>query len=91
MRKYTREQIDEHIQWLIKFMEDEYPNGFELVISAAGAEIDAKNIVMTFTSNSFMEFINGKNDYGMDKAMADMLRSCCMPPRDKSQDNEVKE
>lgn len=26
------EEIDEHIQWLINFMNEEYPNNYELVI-----------------------------------------------------------
>lgn len=29
---YFYEEIDEHIQWLINFMNKEYPNNYELVI-----------------------------------------------------------
>lgn len=29
---YQYEEIDEHIQWLINFMKEEYPNNYELVI-----------------------------------------------------------
>lgn len=29
---YFYEEIDEHIQWLINFMNKEYPNNYELII-----------------------------------------------------------
>lgn len=29
---YFYEEIDEHVQWLINFMNKEYPNNYELVI-----------------------------------------------------------
>lgn len=31
---YSYEEIDEHIQWLINFMKEEYPNNYELVIDS---------------------------------------------------------
>lgn len=37
--KYSYEEIDEHIQWLINFMRQEYPNDFELVIDSTYAKV----------------------------------------------------
>lgn len=31
---YSYEEIDEHIQWLINFMKEEYPNNYKLVIGS---------------------------------------------------------
>lgn len=37
--KYSYEEIDEHIQWLINFMRQEYPTDFELVIDSTYAKV----------------------------------------------------
>lgn len=46
---YSYEEIDEHIQWLMNFMREEYPNDFELVIDKTYATvrstIEARNFL----------------------------------------------
>lgn len=55
MKKYNYEQIDEHIQWLINFMKEEYPNDFEIVLDSFHAEIRSKLITLNFLSNELKQ------------------------------------
>ena len=48
MKKYNITQIDEHIQWLMRFMQDEYPNNYEIVISPTFAQVRNTQTEMTF-------------------------------------------
>lgn len=45
---YQYQEIDEHIQWLINFMKEEYPNDFELVIDSSFAKLRSTLITRTF-------------------------------------------
>ena len=51
MKKYTYEQVNEHIQWLIEFMNIEYPNDFEIILNSNGAEIRSNLVTMSFISD----------------------------------------
>lgn len=46
---YSYEEIDKHVQWLMNFMREEYPNDFELVIDKTYATvrstIEARNFL----------------------------------------------
>lgn len=48
--KHFYEEFDEPIQELIKLMEDDYPNDFELIINSTGAEIRSTLSTMNFLS-----------------------------------------
>lgn len=48
--KHFYEEFNEPIQELIKLMEDDYPNDFELIINSAGAEIRSTLSTMNFLS-----------------------------------------
>lgn len=48
--KHFYEEFDEPIQKLIKLMEDDYPNDFELIINSTGAEIRSTLSTMNFLS-----------------------------------------
>lgn len=45
------EEIDEHIQWLINFMNEEYPNNYELVIDNNSGTIRSTLQVQMFLRN----------------------------------------
>lgn len=55
MKEYNYESIDKHIQWLIKMMETEFPNGYELIINSNGAEIRSNQQYLNFLSNKFKD------------------------------------
>lgn len=48
MTKYNFSQIDEHIQWLMRFMQTEYPNNYEIIIGPAFAQIRNVQREMSF-------------------------------------------
>lgn len=48
MKKYNYAQINEHIQWLVKMMETEYPNNYELIIDSIGGTIRSTQTELTF-------------------------------------------
>lgn len=48
--KHFYEEFNEPIQELIKLMEDDYPNDFELIINSTGAEIRSTLSTMSFLS-----------------------------------------
>lgn len=52
MRKNSREDWNKPIQELIRMMNEDYPNGYELVITTAGAEIRSTLTDMVFTDDS---------------------------------------
>lgn len=45
------EEIDEHIQWLINFMNEEYPNNYELVIDNNSGTIHSTLQAQMFLRN----------------------------------------
>lgn len=45
------EEIDEHIQWLINFMNEEYPNNYELVIDSNSGTIRSTLQAQMFLRN----------------------------------------
>ena len=45
------EEIDEHIQWLINFMNEEYPNNYELVIDSTSGTIRSTLQAQMFLRN----------------------------------------
>jgi hypothetical protein len=49
--KYSREEWDEKLQEIIKMMEEDYPNGYELVINSFSAEIRSNLTTMCFTKS----------------------------------------
>lgn len=51
--KHSYEEFDKPIQELIKLMEDDYPNDFELVINSTGAEIRSTLSTMNFLNEKF--------------------------------------
>lgn len=52
MLKNSREDWNKPIQELIRMMNEDYPNGYELVITTAGAEIRSVLTDMVFTDDS---------------------------------------
>ena len=48
--KHFYEEFNEPIQELIRLMEDDYPNDFELIINSTGAEIRSTLSTMNFLS-----------------------------------------
>ena len=56
------EEIDEHIQWLINFMNEEYPNNYELVIDNNSGTIRSTLQAQMFLRN------NLRNPEGFRKA-----------------------
>lgn len=52
MLKNSREDWNKPIQELIRMMNEDYPNGYELVITTAGAEIRSTLTDMVFTDDS---------------------------------------
>lgn len=48
MKNHNISQVDKHIQWLMRFMQDEYPNNYEIVIGPAYAQIRSTQREMTF-------------------------------------------
>lgn len=46
--KHSYQEVDEHIQWLMNFMKEEYPNDFELVLDSSFAAIKSKLTTLTF-------------------------------------------
>lgn len=48
MKQYSYEQIDEHIQWLIKMMNTEYPNNYELIIDSNSGTIRSTQANLVF-------------------------------------------
>lgn len=52
MRKNSREDWNKPIQELIRMMNEDYPNGYELVITTAGAEFRSTLSDMVFTDDS---------------------------------------
>lgn len=54
MRKNSREDWNKPIQELIHMMNEDYPNGYELVITTAGAEIRSTLTDMVFTDDSLV-------------------------------------
>lgn len=48
---YQYEEIDEHIQWLINFMKEEYPNNYELIIDNNSGTIRSTLQAQTFLRN----------------------------------------
>lgn len=53
--KHNYEEINEHIQWLIKFMQEEYPNDFELTINSISADIHSTLKTMSFLDDNVMK------------------------------------
>lgn len=58
MKNYTREQIEEHVQWLIQFMNVEYPNGYEFVINSIGGDLKCNHQEMTFINKNLTFNVN---------------------------------
>ena len=58
------EEIDEHIQWLINFMNEEYPNNYELVIDNNSGTIRSTLQAQMFLRNDL------RNPEGFRKATA---------------------
>jgi hypothetical protein len=50
MIKHCFEEVNKPIQELIQIMRDDYPNGFELVITPIGAEIRSTLTTLVFSS-----------------------------------------
>ena len=56
MKEYTYEMVDEHIQWLIRFMETEYPNDYELTLNSCGANIRSTLNTLTFLNDKYKNY-----------------------------------
>lgn len=76
------EEIDEHIQWLINFMNEEYPNNYELVIDNNSGTIRSTLQAQMFLRNDL------RNPEGFGKAtekpmnkfvekLAEVAKECC--------------
>lgn len=76
MKKYNYEKIDELIQPLMTMMQEEYPNGFKLIIEPHFARIVYEHDEMLFKSDEMKntplnEVLFGD---GFGKAMFDAIR-----------------
>lgn len=60
MRKNSREDWNKPIQELIRMMNEDYSNGYELVITPAGAEIRSILTDMVFTDDSLTAKLRSK-------------------------------
>lgn len=60
MIKHDRQEWDDAIQKLINMMADDYPNGFELVITSFSAELRTNNTIMCFTKNNLLKDLHRK-------------------------------
>jgi hypothetical protein len=50
MKNYNHEKIDELLQPLMKMMQEEFPNGFKLIVEPYFAQIVHENTEMSFQS-----------------------------------------
>ena len=66
---YQYEEIDKHIQWLIKFMKEEYPNNYELIIDSNSGTIRSNLQAQVFLREDL------KNPVGFKKAIEKPLSS----------------
>ena len=53
--KHCYEEFDRPIQELIVLMEDDYPNGYEIVITPVGAEIRSTLTTTNFLNKRYRE------------------------------------
>lgn len=67
---YNYEEINKHIQWLCEFMKKEYPNGYELVITPSGAEVQSNICAMSFLSDELK--MKQPTQEEIDKMMKDL-------------------
>ncbi len=65
MKQYNYNQINEHIQWLIKMMDIEYPNNYQLVINNIGAQIRNTQSALIFIRNDGTIGMNSSPDKNM--------------------------
>lgn len=70
MKKYSYEQIDKHVQWLIKMMNIEYPNGYELVIDSNSGKIRSTQENLFFL-NEDLKNCCGRNNKPLLQALVD--------------------
>ena len=69
------EEIDEHIQWLINFMNEEYPNNYELVIDNNSGTIRSTLQAQMFLRNDLRspEGFHKATEKSMSKFMETMM------------------
>lgn len=88
------EEIDEHIQWLINFMNEEYPNNYELVIDNNSGTIRSTLQAQMFLRNDLRNpegFRKAKEHYENETntAYEDFLKAIDSEPYAKMR--EIKE
>ncbi len=62
MKKYSYEQINEYVQWLMNMMDTEYPNNYELVIDRECAKIRSNQPELIFIKEGLKMGMNNKRD-----------------------------
>lgn len=77
MKIYNNSELNEHVQWLIRFMQKYFPNGFEMTVSSDGAELNSINSVFVIldddTENRMRELGEALQE-GIKKGIGDVLK-----------------
>lgn len=61
MKIYNNAELNEHVQWLIRFMQEYFPNGFEMTVSSSGAEINSINTVQVILDDKINKMVQEEN------------------------------
>ena len=72
--KYSKNQWNEKLQEIMKMMEEDYPNGYELIITGFSAEIRSTLQTMCFINNEGM-FKEKNMDKDINKTMRNVIAS----------------
>lgn len=67
MKLYNNAELNEHVQWLIKFMQEHFPNehfpnGFEIIFNGFEAELNSINTVQVILSPKINTMIQEENE-----------------------------
>lgn len=62
MKLYNNAELNEHVQWLIKFMQEHFPNGFEMTVNSFGAKLNSINTVQVILDDKINKMIQKENE-----------------------------
>lgn len=77
MKLYNNAELNEHVQWLIKFMQEYFPNGFEMTVSSNGAELNSINsvfVILDDDAKNRMRELGEALREGIKKGIGDVLK-----------------
>ena len=77
MKIYDNLELNEHVQWLMRFMQEYFPNGFEMTVSSDGAELNSINSVLVIHDDNAinrMRELGEAFQEGIKKGIRDVLK-----------------